>query len=52
MSQFVRLLCKDPQIMKILNCGSCDPQTNTEATKGVQSLTEIYREMFKNLLEN
>lgn len=38
-------------IMEIPNCEHCDPQPNTRAPIGVQSLTEQYIEkMFNNLL--
>lgn len=39
------------QIVEIPNCEHCDPQPNTGAPIGVQSLTEQYIEkMFNNLL--
>lgn len=36
----MRLLCKDPQIMKILNCKNCDTRRTKTGAKGkIQSLT-------------
>lgn len=49
MSQLVRLLSKDPQIVKILNYESPNPRFNSGALEGVQSLT--YRNIEEKCLK-